>query len=1096
MPAARRPRRTAATRATHTVQGETLLQRLFLLRFLHAEFGFHRDVAQAYDLRGDSATRVLLSALKDRQEGYGTDGLSFVAAALIGQDGKKATTEDIKRYDTNVRSHLFRINERRSQPLTLRYFQTLALLYTERVLDRLDKGPKHFCKELNDFVSATKPVGWRDFPRFTVASLRKLAFMMATGSGKTLLFHLNYLQFLHYNGAKPIANILLITPGPDLSAQHLRELQASGLPCRLFDAGRSRDFTDTPHTIEIIGISRFVAEKKDKGTRIEPASFSGRNLIFVDEGHRSKSEEGVQRQIREALVGDEGFVFEYSATFQQAFAGDDDDQRARRDEYGAAVCFDYSYKWFLHDGYGKDFTVLNSSGADAEAGTWSLLAGLFVFAAQSHAYRSNHTALKQYNIAPPLALMVGREIAGSTQDDATTRADVLAALRFFHRFLRNEGGWSDTALGALLGSTSPIDTHQHGLALKEAREYWTLVGMTAGADLFVWITAMVLHSPGGGGLVVHRIKGNENEIALRGSEDQNQRPFGLVYIGKAPDLTNAIPADSGIEQSDDHLADAWFPRMDEPGSPVNFLLGAKKFIEGWSSWRVSALGLINIGKSEGSEIIQLFGRGVRLLGLHRLLKRSKYLTGYTHPVSLPLLERLFVFAIDSKYMTKFRETIELEGVDGGGFLEFELELWRTIDQPNPPVLHLPEWPGQDRFKVEQAVRLDAVHLGNVPARRTITVRRETRFEGLQSDEAATTTVRGTAAAKSLADAPWFRFVDQEALYVRLCRHAREHGYDNIGFSGADVRALLTAQSRELLVQADAEFHHSDSWTARRRWEDAVFDLLKGAFERIYRRAQQTWETQNMTLPVLREDHPNYKFTYKVRVPQKLASTSPQFIHDLQSLIAQCPKQNWTGQEAVMAVARFGEHLYQPLILDAENPKNRATPNATEKQSLTITPPSLTASEQECVEMLRDYWTANAATVHAGESIYLLRNLSRGKGVGFFESEGFYPDFILWHRKADGTQRLVFIEPHGMRQDDAPDINNKVQLAMEIGNHLADILQAPGCPVDEVTAYIVSATPFAELRRKHGANWDIQRYAEHHILFPSEIRTQPRLGGLL
>ncbi len=1047
-------------------------------------------------MRGDAATRVLLSSLKDREEGYGTDGLSFVAAALIGQAGKKATAEDISRYDANVRSHLYRINEHRSEPLTLRYFQTLALLYTERVLDRLDKGPKQFCRALNDFVSATKSTGWRDFPRFTVASLRKLAFMMATGSGKTLLFHLNYLQFLHYNGAKPIANILLITPGPDLSAQHLRELQASGLPCRLFDAGRSRDFTDTPHTIEIISISRFVAEKKDKGTRIEPASFSGRNLIFVDEGHRSKSEEGVQRQMREALVGDEGFVFEYSATFQQAFAGDDDDQRARRDEYGAAVCFDYSYKWFLHDGYGKDFTVLNSSGADAEAGTWSLLAGLFVFAAQSHAYRNNQAALKEYNIAPPLALMVGREIAGSTQDDATTRADVLAALRFFHRFLRNEGGWSDTALDALLACTSPIDAHGHGLALKEAREYWPTVGMTTGADLFAWITAMVLHSPGGGGLVVHRIKGNENEIALRGSEDQNQRPFGLVYIGKAPDLTNAIPADSGIEQSDDHLADAWFPRIDAPGSPVNFLLGAKKFIEGWSSWRVSALGLINIGKSEGSEIIQLFGRGVRLLGLLRLLKRSKYLTGYTHPKSLPLLERLFVFAIDSKYMTKFRETIELEGVDGGGFLEFELELWRTIDQPNPPVLPLPEWPGEDRFKGEQAVRLDAAHLGNVPSRRTITVRRETRFEGLQSDEAATAAARASAPATSLADAPWFRFVDQNALYVRLCRHAREHGYDNIGFSGADVRALLTAQAAELFVQADAEFHESDSWTARRRWEDAVFDLLKGAFDRIYRRAQQTWETHNMEMPALREDHPNYKFTYKVRVPQKLASTSPQFIRDLQTLIAHCPKRDWTGHEAVMAVAHFGEHLYQPLVLDAENPANRTTSNAPEKQSLTITPPSLTASEQEFVEMLRNYWTANAATVHAGESIYILRNLSRGKGVGFFESEGFYPDFILWHRKTDGTQRLVFIEPHGMRQDDAPDINNKVQLAMEIGNHLADVLQAPGCPVDEVTAYIVSATPFADLRRKHGANWDTQRYAEHHILFPSEMRTQPRLAGLL
>jgi hypothetical protein len=1096
MPPARRPRRTAATRATHTVQGETLTQRLFLLRFLHQEFGFRPDVAQANDLRGDAATRVLLSTLKDRDEGYGTDGLSFVASALMGQSGKKVSNEELKHYDANVRSHLYRINERRSEPLTLRYFQTLALLYTERVLDRLDKKPKQFCKELNDFVRTSKPVGWRDFPRFSPDSLRKLAFMMATGSGKTLLFHINYLQFLHYNGSKAIANILLITPGPDLSAQHLRELQASGLPSRLFDAGRSRDFTDTPNTIEIISISRFVPEKKDKGTRIEPASFSGRNLIFVDEGHRSKSEEGVQRQIREALVGDDGFVFEYSATFQQAFAGDDNDQRARRDEYGAAICFDYSYKWFLHDGYGKDFTVLNSSGTDAEAGTWSLLAGLFVFATQSHAYRNNQTALKDYNVATPLALMVGREIAGSTQDDVATRADVLAALRFFHRFLRNEDAWAEQSLDALLASTTPIDTQGNGLALKEARDYWALVGMTAGTDMFAWIAANVLNSPGGGGLVVHRIKGNENEIALRGSEDQSQRPFGLVYIGQATDLTNAISADSGIEQSDDHLADAWFPRIDEPGSPVNFLIGAKKFIEGWSSWRVSAMGLINIGKSEGSEIIQLFGRGVRLLGLHRLLKRSKYLMGYNHPVSLPLLERLFVFAIDSKYMSKFRETIELEGVDGGGFLEFELELWRTIDQPNPPVLHLPEWPGEERFKQNQAVRLDAAHLGNVPSRRTITVRRETRFEGLQSDEAVSVAAQVNATAIPLADCTWFRFVDQSALYVRLCRHAREHGYENIGFSGADVRTLLAAQSRELLVQADAEFHQSNSWNARRRWEDAVFDLLKGAFDRIYRRAQQTWETQNMTLPVLREDHPNYKFTYKVRVPQKLATTSPQFIRDLQTLIAQCPKQAWTGQEAVMAVANFGEHLYQPLVLDAENPTNRTTTHAQEKQSLTITPPSLTASEQEFAEMLRDYWSAKAATVHAGESIYLLRNLSRGKGVGFFESEGFYPDFILWHRKADGTQRLVFIEPHGMRQDDAPDINNKVQLAMEIGNYLADALQAPGCPIDEVTAYIVSATKFPELSRKHAAGWTVQRYAQHHILFPDDMKISPRLAGLL
>ncbi|MDH7479858.1 MAG: ClpX C4-type zinc finger protein, partial [Syntrophomonadaceae bacterium] len=44
-----------------------------------------------------------------------------------------------------------------------------------------------------------------------------------TGSGKTLLLHLNYYQFLHYN-REPVDNLLLITPNEGLSEQHLEEL--------------------------------------------------------------------------------------------------------------------------------------------------------------------------------------------------------------------------------------------------------------------------------------------------------------------------------------------------------------------------------------------------------------------------------------------------------------------------------------------------------------------------------------------------------------------------------------------------------------------------------------------------------------------------------------------------------------------------------------------------------------------------------------------------------------------------------------------------------------------------------------------------------
>lgn len=45
-------------------------------------------------------------------------------------------------------------------------------------------------------------------------------------------------------------------------------------------------------------------------------------------------------------------------------------------------------------------------------------------------------------------------------------------------------------------------------------------------------------------------------------------------------------------------------------------------------------------------------------------------------------------------------------------------------------------------------------------------------------------------------------------------------------------------------------------------------------------------------------------------------------------------------------------------------------------------------------------------------LFLLRNQSRGKDVGFFETGNFHPDFILW-TLIDRKQYAIFIEPHGL-----------------------------------------------------------------------------------
>lgn len=58
----------------------------------------------------------------------------------------------------------------------------------------------------------------------------------------------------------------------------------------------------------------------------------------------------------------------------------------------------------------------------------------------------------------------------------------------------------------------------------------------------------------------------------------------------------------------------------------------------------------------------------------------------------------------------------------------------------------------------------------------------------------------------------------------------------------------------------------------------------------------------------------------------------------------------------------------------------------------MTPASLNKGEMEFIEDLKNYWSANECTFM---KMFVLRNLARGNGIGFFDLDTFYPDFILW-----------------------------------------------------------------------------------------------------
>jgi hypothetical protein len=683
-------------------------------------------------LLGYSSNRALLEDCKSVDEGFGPDGRSFLYHHLLARGSQvKTPADDLARYDENIRLHLEKINRGRTERITLRYFQHLAALYTEIVLDRLFNHKAQLLTDLNALVAERNarrlPVEPQDEP-FTEDDPTKLAFWMATGSGKTLILHLNYHQFLHYNGTSesatrpPLDNILLITPNEGLSEQHLAELAASGIPARRFNLNASGLWISGRDAVQVIEITKLVENKNGSGLSVPVEAFEGRNLIFVDEGHKGSGGEA-WRKYRDAL-GATGFTFEYSATFGQALSAARNDPLTA--EYGKCIVFDYSYRYFYGDGFGKDFRILNLRDETRADQTETLLLGnLLSFYEQVRLYEEQTDVLRPYNLEKPLWVFVGSTVNAVYTENKKPRSDVLTVVRFLRHVL-SDRAWAVKTIKAVLGGKTGL-VSPDGQDVFAGRFGYLRETNATPEQLYDDILRRIFHAPGGGGLHLCDIKSSPGELGLKTANAGDY--FGLIYIGDTSAFKKLVEEDSGdIALEGDAIAGSLFERINHPDSGLHVLIGAKKFMEGWNSWRVASMGLLNIGRQEGSQIIQLFGRGVRLKGKAMSLKRSAALEG-EHPQHIRALEMLNIFAVRANYMAQFRDYLEREGVEVEPAIELPLFVWANeqflkqgLVVPRPPEGHdftaetalLLEPDTRIRVHVDMSVKVQAMestHLG-------------------------------------------------------------------------------------------------------------------------------------------------------------------------------------------------------------------------------------------------------------------------------------------------------------------------------------------------------------------------------------------------
>ena len=773
-----------------------------------------------------------------------------------------------------------------------------------------------------------------------------------------------------------------------------------------------------------------------------------------------------------------GFSFEYSATFGQAVKGNP----GLDDLYARGTLFDYSYRWFYGDGFGKDYRILNLE--DDSSAEWMasyLTACLLAFFQQQRLYREHEAALRPFNLERPLWIFVGGRVTLAKRD----ASDIVEILRFLAGYVSDRAG----SIARIREILTRGLVSASGENLFAGRFIHLDTSGRSPEQVFDETLELLFNAPRGGALHVENLKGAAGEVALRVGENE---PFGVINVGDDAKLVTLCERE-GFNVAEREFAGSLFHDLAAPRSTVNVLIGSRKFTEGWNSWRVGTMGLMNVGRGEGAQIIQLFGRGVRLKGCGMSLKRSaraELAEGLERPDSIESLETLQVFGIRANYMAQFRDFLEEEGLPpDDGRIEFHLPIVKNLGtQPlktirirktingvstesgdafrklGPvPTLRPPDEAPADDARAQEAdyLQRNQVALNWYPKIQAMDPA-AAAASGEEGDDASATPEQAHLQAAHLA------FLDIDGLFFALERFKAERGWHNLNLSRAGIRDLLADTTWYRLLIPESALA-ADSIDKVRLWQEIALALLKKYTERYYTFRKREWELPHLEYRALTGEDSNFpgvreergEYGYRVLVEKSRHDVMAK-LEELKASIKGGALRPWTFQG--ISAVWFDKHLYQPLL-------------ALEGGVVEISPAPLNRGERRFVEDLKAYCDGNAAAFE-GRELYLLRNLSRGRGIGFFEAGNFHPDFILW-LLADDRQHVTFVDPKGIRNVGADDPKIRFfETIKEIERRLGD-------PKVALDSFIVSSTPSHVMKKL----WGIGKpeMAARHIAFQEEDR---------
>ncbi len=791
--------------------------------------------------------------------------------------------------------------------------------------------------------------------------INRLAFYMATGSGKTIVIIklVELLSVAIRMGLIPKKNIMFFSANENLIKQFEKEIEkynrgkdfSKQIDFKNLKEVTHKDFHRTPKGFfEKIALFYYRAdlmndeESKENLLNYKDYWDNGENYVILDEAHKGNKSES-KRQAIFSLLSLKGFLFNFSATFTE------------ESDLITSV-YNLSVGEWVKLGYGKESVLLKKNNLNAfkdlkdlndREKEIALLKALLLLGMQKRYKTEGY-------FHDPLMLVFTHSVNVENSD-----AEIF--FKTLVRVIENDDG--NDFLKAKEDLLEELKDPEFLFSANKDKDYKVKVFKEGLKSIdFKGLKEEVFYASNGHIEVIINPKNNQ-EIAFK--LNTSDKVFCLIKIGDIAEwICEKLKSVKVVSKNLSFKEESYFSQIDR--SSINILVGSRTFETGWDSTRPSVILFLNIGLDDDAKklVKQSFGRGVRIESVKNQRQRLAYLDideaiKKDLKPNAAMLETLFVIPTNHaslEAILNIQKESENRSENRGSWREITLEktpikhdLFVPCYRKEPTsILKIPE---SASFKMSEKNFKDLKEYFNLMSEKHFILKHEI----YDPEDYAT--------LKDMIQKEHFKKVST-------------WHYKDLDYMIAEIKGRLYPNQK---VPKD-EFNALDN-------EKIVH------FKRIKVKADKQ-EALIKTIQEVKEHAPLDKETLRIKIAQG----------EIDPYDAEKHKQNKTFKVDDAELLKLKEHYYTPLIKakDCDWLKHvvKVKSEIDFLQEL---------QDQETTKTLQanyDFWAFSKIDEHL-DNLFIpyINNVAERR---------FFPDFIFWLQKGD-TQIICFIDPKGITYAD-------------------------------------------------------------------------------